>query len=442
MKLLVLGGSVFLSRAVAEEAVRRGHDVTCACRGSSGSVPEGARHVAVDRSEGLPAELGEGYDAVVDVARQPSWVRAAVARFPSAHWVFVSTINVYADESTPGGRPGTLPLRAPIDEDVDLAQDPEAYGPMKVACEQVVLDGAAAAMVVRPGLIVGPGDPTGRFTYWPARLGDAAERPEVLAPGSPDDVVQVIDVRDLAAWIVDSAERRRTGAFDGIGPTMGIGDLLAQAAVGCGATPEWTWVPQEFLAEQEVAPWAGPRSLPLWLPRPEYDGMLAHDATPSYDAGLATRPIADTARDTLAWLRATPDATRTGMTAEEEREVLDAWHSAHTAPVAYDLELADRIRDVVQGEPGLSEKRMFGGLAFLVNGNLAVSASGQGGLMLRIDPAQAESLVDQQHVRRVEMRGREMDGWLRVDVELLEDDDELERWVNHGLAYARSLAPK
>lgn len=110
--------------------------------------------------------------------------------------------------------------------------------------------------------------------------------------------------------------------------------------------------------------------------------------------------------------------------------------------MAYDVELADRIRDLVQGEPGLSEKRMFGGLAFLVNGNMAVSASGRGGLMVRIDPGQAESLVDQQHVRRVVMRGREMDGWLRVDVELLEDGDEMERWVNHGLAYARSLPPK
>jgi TfoX/Sxy family transcriptional regulator of competence genes len=110
--------------------------------------------------------------------------------------------------------------------------------------------------------------------------------------------------------------------------------------------------------------------------------------------------------------------------------------------MAYDEELADRIRDVVQGEPGLSEKRMFGGLAFLVHGNMAVSASSQGGLLLRIDPAQAESLVDQQHVRRFEMRGREMDGWLRVDVELLGTDEELRRWVNHGLTYARSLAPK
>src|SRR5512144_1859449 len=111
--------------------------------------------------------------------------------------------------------------------------------------------------------------------------------------------------------------------------------------------------------------------------------------------------------------------------------------SGHTADVAYDEELANRIREVVQDEPGLSEKRMFGGLAFLVNGNMAVSASSQGGLLLRIDPAQADSLVDQVHVRRFEMRGREMDGWLRVDVDLLETDDQLRRWVNHGLTYAR-----
>lgn len=110
--------------------------------------------------------------------------------------------------------------------------------------------------------------------------------------------------------------------------------------------------------------------------------------------------------------------------------------------MAYDDELADRIRTLVQGESGLSEKRMFGGLAFLVHGNMAVSASGQGGLLLRIDPARAESLVDQQHVRRAEMRGREMDGWLRVDAELLQTDDELARWVDHGLSYARSLPPK
>ena len=144
MRLLVLGGTVFLSRAVAQEAVARGHEVTCACRGDSGSVPAGARHVRWDRSGGEPpADLeGASYDAVVDVARQPSWVRTAVTAVPDAHWVFVSSINAYADDSTPEGRPGELPLREPRTEDVDLAEDPEAYGAMKVACEQLVTDGA------------------------------------------------------------------------------------------------------------------------------------------------------------------------------------------------------------------------------------------------------------------------------------------------------------
>ncbi|HYF74398.1 MAG TPA: NAD-dependent epimerase/dehydratase family protein [Nocardioides sp.] len=325
MKLLVLGGSVFLSQAVAAEAVRRGHDVTCANRGSSGAVPDGAELVVWDRARPLPTALAEAaYDAVVDVARMPSWVRGAVAAFPDAHWVFVSTVNVYADESTPGGRPGTLPLREPIHGDVDLAADPEAYGPMKVACEQAVRDGAASWTVIRPGLIVGPGDPTGRFTYWPARMAGGGE---VLAPGRPEDRTQVIDVRDLAAWIVTAAEERTPGDYDGVGEVLAMSEVLAQVAAGCDAAVDLTWVPQEFLTEQGVQPWAGPDSVPLWLPRPEYDGMGAHDPEPSYAAGLALRPLADTARDTLAWLRATPGATVTGMSREREAAVLAAWHS-------------------------------------------------------------------------------------------------------------------
>ncbi|WP_183100878.1 NAD-dependent epimerase/dehydratase family protein, partial [Nocardioides pelophilus] len=221
MRLLVLGGTVFLSREVAAEALRRGHDVTCACRGVSGDVPEGATLLCWDRAEEPPPLAGE-YDAVVDVSRIPSHVRRAVAAVPDAHWVFVSTVNVYADDSVPG-RPGTVPLREPITEDVDLSADPEAYGPMKVACEQIVRDGAASWTVVRPGLIVGPGDPSGRFTYWPDRLADGGE---VLAPGAPSDIVQVIDVRDLAAWIVTLAERRTVGDFDGVGLPVPIGDLL------------------------------------------------------------------------------------------------------------------------------------------------------------------------------------------------------------------------
>jgi nucleoside-diphosphate-sugar epimerase len=325
VKILVLGGSVFLSKAVAAEAVARGHDVTCANRGTSGAVPEAATLARWDRSEPVPGELAEtAYDAVVDVARIPSWVRTAVGTWPDAHWVFVSTVNVYPDPHPPFGTPATSPLREPLTEDADPKSSPEAYGRMKVACEDTVRAGAATATVIRPGLIVGPDDPTGRFTYWPARLADGGE---ALAGGTPEDRLQVIDVRDLATWIVTCAEQRTTGDYDGVGEILAVGDLLAQVAAGVGAEPHLTWVPQDALTEQGVEPWAGPDSLPLWLPRPEYDGMAAHDPTPSYAAGLVLRPVTDTARDTLAWLRATPDAVVTGMSRDQEAEVLARWHS-------------------------------------------------------------------------------------------------------------------
>lgn len=326
MRLLVLGGTVFLSRAVADDAVRRGHEVICAARGVSGTVPDGAELVVWDRALPAPDELvAREVDAVIDVGRHPSRVRSAVETFPDVHWVFVSTINVYADEATPDGRPGTLPLRAPVTGDVDLAVDPEAYGPMKVACEDAVRATAASATIVRPGLIVGPGDGSGRFSYWPARLGSIAAGDPVLCPGSPDDLVQIIDVRDLARWLVDCAASRRHGTYDGVGPALPLGELLAEVAAGIGAQPAWTWVPQEFLSGAGVEPWMGPASIPLWLPRPAYDGMMTHDVSPSLRAGLCTRQVAETARDTLAWLRATPDAAVTGIDRDRELDLLDRW---------------------------------------------------------------------------------------------------------------------
>lgn len=317
MKLLVLGGSVFLSRAVAAEAVARGHDVTCACR--SGAIPSGAVHVPLDRS--LHDPVDDEYDAVVDVARTPSFVRAAVAAIPNAHWVFVSTINVYDDTSTPGGTPATLRLHEPEPRDVDPSAE-GAYGRMKVACEELVSDAIDSCTIVRPGLIVGPGDPTGRFSYWPARLRDGGE---VLAPGNPGDVVQVIDVRDLAAWIVSAAEHRLPGTFDGVGPAQPIGELLDGVASGVATglgdrlDARFTWADQEFLTAHEVVPWAGPGSLPLWLPRPEYDGMLAHVST------IPTRPIAETAADLVAWLAGADDVPVTGLSRDEEAALLAQW---------------------------------------------------------------------------------------------------------------------
>ncbi len=315
MKLLVLGGTRFLSREVAAQAVARGWDVTCACRGESGPLPDGATHLRWDRSEPAPAALAEGgWDAVVDVARLPSQVRGALDAAADAHWVFVSTISAYADNSSPA----TEPLAEPITEDVDLSEDPDAYGGMKVACEQLVQERAASAVVVRPGLIVGPGDPTGRFAHWPQRL---VRGGEVLAPGRPDDVVQVIDVRDLAAWVLELAERRTTGTYDAVGTPVPLGELLAHTAAGVGADyPRLTWVDADFLEEHGVAHWAGEGSLPLWLPRPEYDGMLAHDPGPAVAAGLRLRPLAETASGCL-------DSPVFALSPEREAEVLEAWHT-------------------------------------------------------------------------------------------------------------------
>jgi 2'-hydroxyisoflavone reductase len=161
----------------------------------------------------------------------------------------------------------------------------------------------------------------------------------VLAPGDPDDLMQVADVRDLAAWAVTACEQRTTGVYDGIGPAMPLSTLLAECAEACtevraqpaskGVDSEvsFTWVDQAFLQEQEVAPWMGPGAIPLWLPRPEYDGLPAHDVQPSLDAGLTIRPLAETTRDTLAWLEATPDAVVSGIDLAREKELLDAWHA-------------------------------------------------------------------------------------------------------------------
>lgn len=328
MRILVLGGTAFLGRAVVDEALRRGHEVTCACRGQSGPVADGARLVVWDREEEPPAELETSYDAVVDVSRTPSHVRRAVAALPDPHWVFVSTGNVYRRHDLVGAKADEIPLLDPLTTDEDPSSDPDAYGAMKVACEEMVTAGTSSSTIIRAGLIVGPGDGSGRFTYWPARLAEAArDGGEVLAPESPDDPVQCIDVRDLATWIVDLAEQRRTGIFDGTCPPIPRRDFLAGVAQGVGYDGDITWLPRDFLADQKVEEWAGPRSVPLWISDPEWQGFMAHDVTPSLEAGLTIRPPEETARDTLAWLEQTPDASVTGLTREEERAVLDAWHT-------------------------------------------------------------------------------------------------------------------
>lgn len=323
MRLLILGGTQFLGRAIAAHACAAGHEVTCAARGVSGRVPAGVRFVKIDRdtADGLAPLAGETFDAVVDVSRQPGQVRRAVAalKHRAAHWTFVSTGSVYADSRTPGQRPDTAPLKTATAPDVERGTE-TTYGHDKVACEQAV---GADAFICRAGLIVGPEDPTGRFTYWPARL---ARGGEVLAPGTPDDLVQFIDVRDLAQWIVRCAETRFIACHDGVGAPLPRGEFLTTCARALGADCTFTWVDQDFLNSQDVRRWAGPRSLPMWLPLPEFAGFLSRDPAPARAAGLAMRSLEETARDTLAW-HAGADVPLTGLTADEEAAVLQAWHA-------------------------------------------------------------------------------------------------------------------
>jgi 2'-hydroxyisoflavone reductase len=327
MRMLILGGSQFLGRAIAAHACVAGHDVTCAARGLAGPIAQGARLIRIDRdiADGLAPLAGETFDAVVDVARHPGQVRRAVAALkrPGIHWTFVSTISVYADNRIPGQRADTAPLREPATEDVEHSTD-AIYGAAKVACEQAI---GADAFICRAGLIAGPEDPTGRFAYWPARL---ARGGEVLAPGSPDDAVQFIDVRDLAHWIVHAAEVRLTGTYDGIGPISTRGEFLTECASALNASCEFTWIDRAFLEAHDVRRWAGPRSLPMWLPLPDFAGFLTRDTSLARAAGLTSRPLANTARDTLDWLNAN-NGPVIGLTSEEEKDVLAAWHAKRTA---------------------------------------------------------------------------------------------------------------
>jgi len=323
MRLLILGGTQFLGRAIAAHACALGHDVTCAARGVAGRVPDCARFIPVDRDtlDGLAPLAGEAFDAVVDVSRHPGQVRRAIAALKHRveHWTFVSTVSVYADNRTTGQRAVAAPLRAPAAPEIEYSTE-ETYGSAKVACEQAI---GKDAFICRAGLIVGPEDPTGRFTYWPMRLDRGGE---VLVPGTPDDAVQLIDVRDLAQWIVHAAQTRLTGYFDGIGPSYTRGQFLADCAEALGSSCTFTWVDRAFLESHDIKRWSGPRSLPLWLPLPEFAGFNTRDTSPARESGLTLRTISETARDTLSWARTTGGPV-TGLTADEEKAALRAWHA-------------------------------------------------------------------------------------------------------------------
>ncbi|MFC5951245.1 NAD-dependent epimerase/dehydratase family protein [Pseudonocardia lutea] len=323
MRLLVLGGTVFLSRAVAAAAVGAGHEVVCAARGRSGSVPAGAELVEVDRDVSHAPLRGSRFDAVVDVATMSlPWVRDALAAVDAGHWTFVSSINAYADTAT-RGQTAAAPLLAPrSDVSATTPEDPELYGTVKVACEEAVRAAYGdRALVVRGGLMCGPGDVWDRFGYWAARFarGGRAVVPEV--PGHP---AQVVDVRDLAEWIVRSAEQGLGGTFDGTAPGTTLAALLDEVAAAVGAPDlELVGRPAEELAAAGVGIWAGPRSLPLWLPESHW-GIVDRDVSATLAAGFTARPLAETARAALAWERELgADRPRVaGLTAAEEAALL------------------------------------------------------------------------------------------------------------------------
>lgn len=312
MRLLVLGGTKFLGRAVVEAA--SAHDVTLFNRGvtSPGLFPE-AEHLQGDLTGDLDALKGREWDAVVDLdpTQLPRHTRRRVEALGVGHYVFVSTISVYADASKPLDE--SSPVLEPPDPEPEEF-DPEQYGGLKVGSERVVQEvlGDRAA-IVRPGLIVGPHDPSDRFTYWPRRL---AEPGPVLAPGAPDRPVQLVDARDLGAFLVLAAERRLAGVYNGTGPAepLTLGETLGRISPGA----ELVWVADQTLLDAGVGPWM---ELPLWLPGDEYAGLMRADVSRAVAAGLTFRPLEETARDTLAWSREAVEQRPT-LTREKEREIL------------------------------------------------------------------------------------------------------------------------
>ena len=330
MRVLVLGGTAWLGSYLADAAVQRGHSVTCLARGVSGSVPPGARLVSADRDgpDAYSAVLGTDWDVVVDVSRQPGHVRRAVAALApvSEFFVFVSSGNVYVDTATPGADETAAVLTPLASDDMDSM---ERYGEAKVACEQAVVAGFGPqrCLIARAGLIGGPGDTFGRTGYWPLRFTrPAAPDGAVLVPDVPGLTTQVVDVRDLASWLVDAGERRTAGVVDAVGEALPLGEHLAIARAVAEHSGPLVPVDQDWLVAHDVNPWMGERSLPLWLPLPEYAGFMARAGERARAAGLSPRPLHETLADVLAWeLAAGPERPRgAGLTDEEERVLVEA----------------------------------------------------------------------------------------------------------------------
>ncbi len=327
MKLLILGGTVFVGRHLVDVALARGHAVTLFNRGQSNAdlYPQ-VEKLCGDRDGNLTALEGRRWDAVIDTCGYiPRLVRASAELLAGAvdHYTFISSISVYSTESDP---PHPINEGTPVgkldDETVEEITG-ETYGPLKALCEEM----AEAAMPgrvlnIRPGLIVGPHDSTDRFTYWPDRV---ARGGDVLAPGKPDSPTQFIDVRDLVAWTLDMVQERETGIYNATGPADTL--LMQRFLAACKRTlvskANFVWVDESFLLAEQIAPFV---EMPLWVPEAE-SALMQTNCRKAINAGLTFRPLAETIQDTLAWAKVRPadHEWRAGLPPQREQELLEAW---------------------------------------------------------------------------------------------------------------------
>lgn len=323
MKLLILGGTVFLGKHLALAAIHHGHELTLFNRGQSNpDIFPDVERLHGDRDGGLQALAGRTWDAVLDVSGYlPRLVRdSARALSGSGRYAFISTISVYADPGIPG-----MNENAPVGqlEDPTIEEiNGETYGPLKVLCELAVQEEFGdRALIIRPGLIVGPDDKTDRFTYWPVRMSDGGD---VLVPDRKDQPSQFIDVRDLAEWTITMIESGASGVFNATGPASpyALGDVLESCKRESGDVANLVWVSPTFLEENEVKTWS---ELPFVLPFDgSGDGFGQIDISRALGRGLSFRALDETVRDTLNWYRNSRPAgpLKAGMTRERESELL------------------------------------------------------------------------------------------------------------------------
>jgi 2'-hydroxyisoflavone reductase len=335
MKLLILGGTQFVGRHMTQSAIARGHEVTLFNRGNKNIFPN-LETIIGDRDpqigDGLRAleravNAGQTWDAVIDVnGYVPRIVRASGELLKSAakRYVFISSVSVYSDLSKPGADENASLIEL---EDVTTEElEGLNYGGLKVLCERVVQElFSSQALIVRPGLVVGPHDPTDRFTYWPDRV---AKGGEIIAPDVPEAPMQFIDARDLADFTLHATESNTGGTFHATSPVISMGTILETCKTVTGEDTNLHYLEGQFLLEQNVNPWMGPNSLPLWLGNdPAEAGFSQINVQKALEAGLKIRPLEQTVRDTLKWAntRGLDHEWKSGLTMKRETQLLELY---------------------------------------------------------------------------------------------------------------------